>query len=523
MSQDEFYHLVSSQESLEAFMRVLRQLNGSFAVVHRIREGLLVAEDCMRSFPLFYGSKADGFYLSDDAYWVRDQFDDRELDRVSASELLLTGIVTGGDTLYPHVKQVQAGEIVVIRLVGSRVQVQHIRHYDYKHGNYLEKSAEELHLLLDEILIRVFERLIRLAHGRTMVVPLSGGYDSRLVVLMLKRLGYQNLIAFSYGRLGNVESRVSREIAKALSIQWEFVPYTNEAWFRWYHSEEYQRYRRMATGLASVPHIQDWPAVWELTRRQVVPRDSLFVPGHITLGGASRFPIPPSREIRMSQDQLIRLIRNNFYDLGDFSRQPEEIKRGICTRITNVVGDRSCYSLEGTADAYERWWCQERAAKFLLSSVRAYEYWGYDWWIPLRDTELLDFWNRVPFVHRSHKSLHKSHVRSLERKLTGQNIPEHKVLWAMWPISVGVYALSRTPLFRYMRRMVMLGEYDRHPLAWWGIAPRNVHRALCTGRGDINSFLALDTLRTLSLESGQPTISRSTLSKGEKGLSASIG
>jgi asparagine synthase (glutamine-hydrolysing) len=517
ISRDEFYHLLSSQESFEGFMQVLRQLNGSFAVVHRIGETLLVAEDCTRSFPLFYGSGSDGFYLSDDARWVRDQVEDSELDPVSASEFLLTGFVTGNDTLYPHVKQVGAGEIAVIRPVGSRVQVQHIRHCDCRHGNYLQKSAEELHVLLDEILVRVFERLIRFAHGRTMVVPLSGGYDSRLVVLMLKRLGYQNMIAFSYGRLGNVESRVSREVAKALGIRWEFVPYTKEAWSRWYHTEEYRRYRQMADGLASVPHIQDWPAVWELTRRQVVPKDSFFVPGHVTLGGAKMFPLSPSREIRMSQDHLIHLIYRDFYGLQDSSRQTEEIKRGIHMKIKNAVGDRSWYSLEGAADAYERWWWQERAAKFLLNSVRAYEYWGYDWWVPLRDTEVLDFWNRVPFVHRSRKSLHSSYVRKLERRITGQNIREYRPLWSMQPISFGVRVLLKTPLFRHVRRMLMLREYDRHPLAWWGILPRNAHRALCTGRGDINSFLALDTLRTLTLKpgSGQPAITRSTSSQNE--------
>jgi asparagine synthase (glutamine-hydrolysing) len=216
------------------------------------------------------------------------------------------------------------------------------------------------------------------------------------------------------------------------------------------------------------------------------------------LGGMYRFPILSSREIRMSEDQLIRLIYSTDYELQDSSRQTEEIKRGIYGRIKTAVGGRSSYSLERTADVYERWWWQERAAKFLLNSVRAYEYWGYDWWVPLRDTEMLNFWSRVPFVHRCRKSLHKSYVRKLERRITGLNIREYELLWSMRPFLFGVRALSKTPFFRYVRRMLMLREYDRHPLAWWGILPKNAHRALCTGRGDINSYLAVDTLRRIS-------------------------
>jgi len=512
-SRKEFQTLISSQESFEGFLSLVKQLNGFFAVVHRIGETLLVAEDRTRSFPLFYGSGKDGFYLSDDPRWVRDQVQDSDLDRLSVSEFLLAGYVAGSDTFYPHVKQVQAGEMLVIRRVDSRFACQTIRYFQYTHGNVVEKSTEELHALLDQILLRAFDRLVWFANGRTIVVSLSGGYDSRLIVLMLKRIGYENVLAYNYGRPRNAESQVSREVAKALGIRWEFVPYSNEAWSRWYRTEEYGRYRRFADGLVSIPHIQDWPAVWELTKQRILPRDSVVVPGELAIGGMARFPIVSSREIRMREDQLIQLIYNTDYILQDSSRQTMDTKSGIYGKIKTMLGGRSSYSLEGAADAYERWWWQERAAKFLLNSVRVFEYWGYEWWAPLWDPELIDFWSTVPLAHRFRKSLHKSYVRKLERRIIGRNIREHRPLSAMPPMSFGVRALSRTSFFKYARRMVMLREYDRHPLAWWGILGKKEHRALCTGVGDINSFLAVDTLRALTSKHGfgQSTISHATL------------
>jgi asparagine synthase (glutamine-hydrolysing) len=517
MSHDEFYHLLSSQESIDGFTQVLRQLNGFFAVVHRIGQRLLIAEDRTRSFPLFYGSSREGFYVSDDPRWVRDQVGDYDLDRVSASEFLLTGYVTGKDTLYPHVKQVQAGEVLVIQPANSSLQTQDIQYYQYRHGNYLEKSTKELHMLLDEILLRIFQRVTWFADGRTIVVPLSGGYDSRLVVLMLKRLGYQNVAAFSYGRPGNAESQVSKEVAKALGIRWELVPYTNEAWSIWYHTKEYRQYARMADGLVSVPNIQDWPAVWELTRHHIIPKDSIIMPGHVVLSGINRFPVLSSREIRMSEDKFVRLIYNTDYQLQEASQEIKQIMSRIYAKIKTEVGDRSSYSLESAADAYERWSWQERGTKHTINSVRVYEYWGYEWWLPLEDSELIDFWGRVPLAHRLHKSLHKSYVRKLERRIIGRNIREYKPLWLMAPISFGVRILPKTPFFKYVRRMHMLREYDRHPLAFWGIVPKKSHRALCTGKGDINSFVALDTLRTLTSKSepNRATVSRTTLPPDE--------
>ena len=45
---------------------------------------------------------------------------------------------------------------------------------------------------------------------------------------MLKRLGYRNVIAFSYGRLGNEESAISNFVANDFKIRWEFIEYSNE-------------------------------------------------------------------------------------------------------------------------------------------------------------------------------------------------------------------------------------------------------------------------------------------------------
>jgi asparagine synthase (glutamine-hydrolysing) len=92
------------------------------------------------------------------------------------------------------------------------------------HQNYLDETRRDLLPRLDKILIGIFERLIRRAQGRTIAVPLSGGYDSRLIVLMLKRLGYRNLLAFSYGLLKDEESCISRAMARSLDIQWQFIP-----------------------------------------------------------------------------------------------------------------------------------------------------------------------------------------------------------------------------------------------------------------------------------------------------------
>jgi len=49
---------------------------------------------------------------------------------------------------------------------------------------------------------------------------------------------------------------------------------------------------------------------------------------------------------------------------------------------------------------------QERQAKFIVNSVRVYEFWGYEWRIPLWDNQLMDFFSGVPLKLRLEKKLY---------------------------------------------------------------------------------------------------------------------
>lgn len=99
--------------------------------------------------------------------------------------------MTGPDTLFPNIKQVQAGEVVFFEVGNNEeIVIQPQRYFQYYPSNFLDEPKETLFRRFETALDRVFQRLIDYAEGRTLVVPLSGGYDSRLIAVMLKRLGY---------------------------------------------------------------------------------------------------------------------------------------------------------------------------------------------------------------------------------------------------------------------------------------------------------------------------------------------
>ena len=235
------------------FVDLLLNSNGFFWVIIETERHIFAAVDRIRSIPLFYGYINCNFYISDDARYIKEKVKDEKMDELSKTEFLLTGYVTGKDTLYPNVKQIRAGEYLVFDKMDNKLKTK--RYFEFRHKNFYKMTEEEIIEKLDKVHLNVMKRLIDSLEGRTAVIPLSGGQDSRLIAVMLKRLGYENVICFSYGKPGNKESEISKKVADYLKYRWIFIPYTMDKWNEWYNNSEMKKYMFFGDNLASLPHV----------------------------------------------------------------------------------------------------------------------------------------------------------------------------------------------------------------------------------------------------------------------------
>ena len=387
----------------------ITKFNGLFSFVKMNDNEIVLAVDHIRSMPLFYAFEDGNVYVSDDAFWILKQLSVVTLDEDAAEEFLVTGHVAGNETLYRQIKQVQAGEMVRMRTrVDKGGEINAFRYFLYRRDKEKELNTdrETLLTMLDNVLQKVFERAIKVLNGRTAVIPLSGGYDSRLVAMMLKRSGYENVVCFSYGVPGNMDSEVSGIIAESLGYKWFFVEYSKKAWKKWYESDKMRKYEVFSSGLASLPHFQDWPAVMELRNKGWIPPDSVFMPGH-SAAFALYIPVKLAGEKNVLKAILLR-----FYILNPYSFEQRNVFEERIRSFLNAFAT-SYDTFEKLASFYQCWLWQEREAKFIGNSVRVYEFWGYDWLMPLWDLELTSFLSRLPLEHYLNRRLYKECVRRL--------------------------------------------------------------------------------------------------------------
>lgn len=375
-----FFEEVNTEE---AFRQKLKEANGIFSVIIKKDNQVFFAVDRTRTFPLFYRVEEKETVISDDAETAAGSR--RELSMSAKKEFLLTGFVTGKDTLLSHVKQVQAGEYVLC----SEFLVKSCFYHHLVPAQPLCANAPFLTETLQALIEETGERLVTALDGRTAVIPLSGGYDSRLIAVLLKKNNYRKVICYTYGIPSSPEVRISQKVAAQLGFPWYFIHYTHKLLEGFEQSAHFQSYFPFAGNYTSSFFLQDYFAVKYLKEHALIPENAVFVPGHTGdfLAGGHLTP-------GLNAENLIRSIFRKHFGLrkADLSGFREKIEDSLLP--VDVYAN------------YENWDLKERQAKFIINSNRIYEYWGFEHLMPLWDNALAAFFPDIGLKYRLNKKLY---------------------------------------------------------------------------------------------------------------------
>lgn len=487
------FYDIKQIESLSALATAMVELNGFFSLVKCQSNQLLAAVDHIRSIPLFYGQKDNFFYLSDEAEWVRQRVGDVEMDPLFKDEFQLAGYVTGSDTLYPNVKQLQAGECLAVTADScGRLLLEKRRYYRFVHTEPEAYDVKELETRLDKAAVRSIQNLIDYANGRQIVVPLSGGYDSRLIVALLRRAGYKNVVCYSYGVAGNSEAEYSKKIACSLGYDWLFADYENESWVLEWGTKEAEAFRQYASNHASLPHIQDWLAIKKLLRDDLIERDSVIVPGHCCVTGY----IPEAvMDSRFKKKQYFETIVKTHFS-GRPIKQGEALSYNVLmARVLSADADFSNRSQVASMIMEFNW--AERQAKYIANSVRAYEQFGLDWWLPLWDKDFVCVWGDFPLWLRLGRKFYKSYVTNVynssalkrDAGISG-NAGDKSAVYKI--AKSAVRGLMPDLIGQYLLRKKRLREYRNHFLGFDGLLrPDELNEYVSSGYTIIGAYSSL--------------------------------
>ena len=405
----------------DSFCSKLREANGCFAVIVETDSQLLAGVDPVRSIPLFHAVKNDSCVLGDDVYAIQQELGGAvEIDPVSREEFLRVGYTVGPCTLDPRVGQIEAGEFYVWDKptgLGSARQ-----YFSHAHGNYTDKSEDVLVEELDQVTSRWARRLIDSVGGRTIVIPLSGGYDSRSIACALKRERYNNVICYSYGSPTSFEWPVARDVASRLGYPIHIVEYNRRNWQTTIESPRFVEYCRFASQRCAVPHIQDLAAYDMLVTQKVLPDGAVVVPGFCgDLLGGSFVPVEVlfGRPKTVLAEGINKYLYRTLFDLRN-ARITRKMRLAILRRIGEYTSRFPSDDIQAFCSIVEDWFTRHKVAKYVVNAVRVYEYCGNEWRLPLWDNELIEWWYQVPLTLRSNSVLYHRYL--FERLFDPMNV-----------------------------------------------------------------------------------------------------
>ncbi len=391
-------------------------LDGHFALVAAVGGMVLAAVDRVGSVPLFYGRDDNGWAMDSQARRLASRLGLEEADPQAALELAMGGQTIGARTLLRGLEVLTAGETALFESAHS--EPKRARSYVYlprpvvsalDDGTWREESRR-----LADVTMGLFEKMAAGLDGRPVLVPLSAGLDSRLVVCALKELGYGEVKCFSYGRRDNHEAMAARKIADRLGLPWTFVENTPRQQRATFASAECRAFEAATDSLMAVPFHQDFHALWTLKKNGYAPGNAVIVNGQSGDFIAGNHIPPVLFEAASGADETTRWTRiadaliAKHFDLWQCLKTPDNLTRlraalrADMEDMGAVLGDP-----ENDFAPYEMWECHNRQSKYVMNGQRTYEWFDYEWRLPLWDRAYLDYWAAAPLCAKRQQALYR--------------------------------------------------------------------------------------------------------------------
>ena len=173
--------------------------------------------------------------ISDDANLIVDEYQSWILMKVLKRIFLCAGYTTGSKTLKKGLNQVQAAEVLEIK----KNKVISEEYWTYATHKTSKKNFNELKLQLNNIYKDVTKRMIKILKQRTAIIPLSGGYDSRLILSLLVMHNYKKIICYTYGNKDSPEIVVAKKVCDKLKIKLITIDYSNQFFDDFYRKKSF--------------------------------------------------------------------------------------------------------------------------------------------------------------------------------------------------------------------------------------------------------------------------------------------
>ncbi|WP_177428336.1 asparagine synthase-related protein, partial [Candidatus Venteria ishoeyi] len=253
---------------------------------------------------------------------------------------------------------------------------------------------------LSEEINENFKKYSDYLKDKAILLPLTAGYDSRLLACLLKEANHKNVICATWGRINNSEVETAKRVANNLGFEHVFVEYNSELISGCTKENEFLSYMDFSGHVSSMPFLQDYFAVKYLMENKIISKETVVLPGHsgdFFAGSHLDFEMENSEK----KELLSRIIEKYGSTLSIGSKEKGDIINDIDSSFFNN-------EIKDGWRNFEKWDFVDRQGKFISNSNQIYSFFGIQFLMPLFDNAFISFFEELPFHQKINTRLYNT-------------------------------------------------------------------------------------------------------------------
>ena len=400
--------------SNDDIVKYINNIRGNFSFIINSGSHKIISVDHIRSIPLYYLSRHGITIVTDDVDYLKKQLDSElSISKSSKLQILMSGYALFEDTIFKNVRSFIPGEVFLYFC--KNISIYNINNYKSwfsKKDNDTE-SLNSLCSKFNNIILGVMHETISSLNNRQVIIPLTSGYDSRLIASIFRHYNYENVICYTYGTKNNFEALSAKKFSESLGYKWTFVELKIKEQISFYKSNDFSSYLDYANTIDSVPYYQGLYSVKYLKEKKIIEDNAIFINGNsgdfITGGHISKFYQHCNNTILSSS--ITDIIIDNYYSLWGHEktlRNIDIITKKIEDKYNHIKG---FYNTDiNICDFVYYYEFINRQSKYVIQGQKTFEYYGYDWRMPLWDPKMIEFWCTISNYYKNEQFLYRSTI-----------------------------------------------------------------------------------------------------------------
>ncbi|QIA06983.1 asparagine synthase-related protein [Draconibacterium halophilum] len=390
--QDFLEQIQKNSSDFRQFKDFVSGLNGQFSIIIKNEEETWATCSHTWSFPFFYKKDNVELSISDQPEKLQQTLEDIDIGTFASSHFLQFGVTPFNQTLSKNIAQIQPGEIINVENSSGKV------FSDFVFQLHQKANKEQTPKTVSGHLSATFEKYYKHLKNKQVLLPLTRGYDSRLLACLLAEFGHKNVICATWGRKNNTEKATAEKVARKLGFQYQFIEY-NEALIENFQQEKtFTDYAKYSSHWSSMPYLQDYFAIKFLKENKFIDENTVVLPGHP--GDFLRGDHLNNSILDLKTSELGTTLTKT---LGTSLPAKPDFQAELQKYLDEYLLKQSKLS---PAEAFEYWDLQERQCKFISNSNQVYSFFGVDVFMPLFDKQCLQFFAGIDARNKNRERLY---------------------------------------------------------------------------------------------------------------------